>query len=60
MAAQGEVDEFFADIANEDKEDLMDELEEMAALDELDDIGAPAVGEIASNKVPSGPASVPA
>ena len=51
MDKQGEVDDFFADIANNDKDELMDELEELAALDDMDEIGAPGMGHIESNKV---------
>ena len=41
------MDDFFADIANDDKDELMDELEELAALDEMDDLAMPGVDSIA-------------
>ncbi len=52
MDKQGEVDDFFADIALGDKDELMDELDELAALDDMDEIGAPGMGHIESSKVP--------
>ena len=58
MDKQGEVDDFFADIANDDKDELMDELEELAALDEMDDLAMPGVDSIAVKPQPA--AQVPA
>ena len=46
MDKQGEVDDFFADIANDDKDELMDELDELAALDDMDDLAMPGVDQI--------------
>ena len=53
MDKQGEVDDFFADIANDDKDELMDELNELEALDEMDDMALPGVGSIAVNPNPT-------
>ena len=55
MDKQGEVDDFFADIALDDKDELMDELDELAALDDLDDMALPGVGHIDSAPVPVQP-----
>ena len=53
MDKQGEVDDFFADIANDDKDELMDELDELAALDEMDDMALPGVESIAVKPQPA-------
>ena len=53
MDKQGEVDDFFADIANDDKDELMDELDELAALDEMDDMALPGVDSIAVKPQPA-------
>ena len=58
MDKQGEVDDFFADIANDDKDELMDELDELAALDEMDDMALPGMDSIAVKPQPA--AQVPA
>ena len=58
MDKQGEVDDFFADIANDDKDELMEELEELAAFDEMDDLAMPGVDSIAVKPQPA--AQVPA
>ena len=46
----GELDDLFADVANNDKDELMDELEELMVLDEMDNLVMPGVDAIAAKK----------
>ena len=54
---QAEVDDFFADVANQDKDELMDELDELEALGDMDDISMPATGHIDAVAQPAKPAA---
>ena len=42
---QEEINEFFAEKANEDKDELLDELDELTALDGLDDLAGLEIGD---------------